>query len=385
MMIDSTLSSPNARAGHALLEPPEQFLAPAADRALRPRERAAPSRALDAVSTAHGADAAWDAFVRREPGSTFCHLSGWRHVMQDILGHENRSLVSMDGDGVIRGILPLVRVRSRLLGHYLISMPFLNDGGPLGAPDVTDALVREAVADAARSGADLLELRTRSTADHRLRISHRKIAVQMPLAATREENWTALHSKVRSQVKRAQREGFEVRFGLEQREAFYELFAKGMRRLGTPVLPASFFERIAATFPTLAEFCVIRLGDEPIAVGCGFQWRDRFEITWAAASREHSKLAPNMLLYWEFFERARARGARVFDFGRCTPGTGSHAFKRQWGGVDVPLPWAQWSASEIDSTPKQDKGMFKLASTAWSHLPLGVTNRIGPWLAAKLP
>src|SRR5690606_20680437 len=100
-------------------------------------------------------------FVRRHPGSTFCHLSGWRHVMEDVLGHENRSLVSMDGDGAIRGLLPLVRVRSRLLGHYLISMPLLNDGGPLGAPAIADSLVREAVADASRSGADLLELRTR--------------------------------------------------------------------------------------------------------------------------------------------------------------------------------------------------------------------------------
>jgi FemAB-related protein (PEP-CTERM system-associated) len=305
--------------------------------------------------------------------------------MQDVLGHENRSLVSMDGNGVIQGVLPLVRVRSRLLGHYLISMPFLNDGGPLGSPEIADNLAREAVADAARSGADLLELRTRSTDDLHLRISNRKITVQIPLAATREENWTALHSKVRSQVKRAQRENLEVSFGLDQRDAFYELYAKGMRRLGTPVLPASFFDRIATTFPTLVEFCVIRLGDEPVAVGCGFQWRDRFEITWASSSREHSKLAPNMLLYWEMFERARARGAREFDFGRCTPGTGSHAFKRQWGGVDVPLPWRQWSAGETDSTPKQDSGVFRLASGFWRHLPLGVTNRVGPWLAAKLP
>lgn len=374
-----------AEAVRTVPDAPEARPAAPAQAELRPRERAAPRRALDAVSPGRGADAAWDAFVRRAPGSTFCHLSGWRHVMDDVLGHENRSLVSMDGDGNIRGILPLVRVRSRILGHYLISMPFLNDGGPLGAPEVAESLVHEATADAAQSGAGLLELRTRSTGYHNLRISNRKITVHLALADTQEDNWAALPSKVRSQVKRAQREPFDVSFGLDQREAFYELFAKGMRRLGTPVLPASFFTRIATTFPTLVEFCVIRLGGEPVAVGCGFQWRDRFEITWAASSREHSKRAPNMLLYWEMFERARSRGARVFDFGRCTPGSGSHAFKRQWGGKDVALPWAQWSVGDVDSTPKQDKGLFKLASTCWSHLPLAVTNRVGPWLAAKLP
>jgi FemAB-related protein (PEP-CTERM system-associated) len=339
---------------------------------------------ISSASAMH-TDAEWDTFVQNNATSTYCHLSGWRHVMRDVLGHEDRSLVATNGDGAIHGILPLVRVRSRLLGHYLISMPFLNAGGPLGTAATTDRLVSEAVSDAVRSRVDLLELRTPDSVAHGLRRSDRKITVRRSLAATQDENWKSLHSKVRSQVKRAQREALTVRFGPEEREAFYDLYARGMRHLGTPVLPAALFERIAATFPDLVEFCVIRHGDEPVAVGCGFIWRDQFEITWAASARQHSKLAPNMLLYWEFFERARTRGAAVFDFGRCTPGGGSHAFKRQWGGTDVPLPWAQWSVRDVDSTPKQDKGIFRFASNCWRHLPLGVTNRVGPWLAARLP
>lgn len=338
-----------------------------------------------AMSTMDGADAAWDAFVRRSPGSTFCHLSGWRHIMRDVLGHENRSMVVTDGDGALRAVLPLVRVRSRLLGHYLISMPFLNAGGPLGEEEAVGTLVRAAAEDARRTGVDLLELRTRAPLGHGLRRSDRKITVQLSLSGTQEENWKALHSKVRSQVRRAQKEGLTTTFGPEQREPFYELFADNMRRLGTPVLPAALFERIAKTFPGIVEFGVVRLGGEPVAAGCGFHWRNQFEITWAASSKSHRRIAPNMLLYWEFFERARERGARTFDFGRCTPGSGTHAFKRQWGGRDVALPWSQWSESPVDSTPTQDRGMFKFASTCWSHLPLGVTNRVGPWLAAKLP
>lgn len=350
-----------------------------------PQHTPARPRELEAVSTMLGADAAWDAFVRRSPGSSFCHLSGWRHVMHDVLGHENRSMVAVDDDGALRGVLPLVRVRSRLLGHYLISMPFLNAGGPLGTDDAVATLVRSALDDAKRTGVDLLEMRTRAPVANGLTRSDRKITVHLQLAGTQEENWKALHSKVRSQVRRAQKEQLTTTFGPDQREAFYELFADNMRRLGTPVLPAALFERIATTFPKLVEFGVVRLGDEPVAAGCGFHWRNQFEITWAASSKAHRKIAPNMLLYWEFFERARARGARTFDFGRCTPGGGTHAFKLQWGGKDVPLPWGQWSERAVKSTPSQEKGMFKLASTCWSHLPLGVTNRVGPWLAAKLP
>lgn len=334
-------------------------------------------------------DAEWDAFVRADAASSFCHLSGWRRIFGDVMGHEDRSRCHYDADGTLRGVLPLVRVRSRLLGDYLVSMPFLNDGGPLGSPAAVRALLNRATQDAVDARVDLLELRGRAASapevPTELRRADRKITVMLPLAATQVENWRALHSKVRSQVKRAQKAELNVAFGLDQREAFYELFAKGMRRLGTPVLPKALFARIAESFADEVEFGVIRQGSEPVAVGCGFHWRDQFEITWAASSRAHSALAPNMLLYWEFFERARERGARRFDFGRCTAGSGSHAFKRQWGGADVPLPWLQWSAQVRPSLPQQDRGVFKLASACWSHLPLGVTNRVGPWLAAQLP
>ena len=32
---------------------------------------------------------------------------------------------------------------------------------------------------------------------------------------------------------------------------------------------------------------------------------------------------------------------RRFNFGRCSPGGGTHRFKQQWGGRDVPLHWYQ--------------------------------------------
>ncbi len=349
---------------------------------------ARPARGVHRVVTAPfapGGAAAWDAFVAASPGSTFCHLAGWQQVMHDVFGHEDRSLAAISDDGDIVGVLPLVRVRSRILGHYLISMPFLNAGGPLGHEDAMRSLVETAVAEGRHSNVDLLELRTRSELGQGLRTSNRRITVHLPLESSSDLAWKALPSKVRSQVRRAQKEGLTTTFGADQWRAFYALFADNMRRLGTPVLPARLFERLATTFPDQVEFGVVRLGDVPVAAGCGFKWQDQFEITWAASSRAHSRIAPNMLLYWEFMDRARHRGARTFDFGRCAPNSGTHAFKRQWGGHDVPLPWAQWTAREVTSTPRQDRGLFKVASTCWSHLPLSVTNRVGPWLAARLP
>jgi len=94
-------------------------------------------------------------------------------------------------------------------------------------------------------------------------------------------------------------------------------------------------------------------------------WRSEFEMTWASSLREHSRSAPNMLLYWSFMEQMIARGVRVFDFGRCTPGSGTHRFKRQWGGTDVALPWLQWSARNVAATPSPERPGYRLAAAVW--------------------
>ncbi|HEX2189851.1 MAG TPA: FemAB family XrtA/PEP-CTERM system-associated protein [Longimicrobiaceae bacterium] len=338
------------------------------------------------VREVEAGDAAWDRWVAGAEGSTFCHLAGWREVMGDVLGHRCSYLAAVEEDGSWSGVLPLVRVRSRLFGHYLLSMPFLNDGGPLGTPGARRALAGRAVDEARRLGVDLLELRVRQPLRGELAESQRKVTVLLPLPPTAEELWEkGFRAKLRSQVRRPQKEGLTTRFGAGEAAAFYEVFARNMRDLGTPVLPRAWFERIARVFPEQAVFGVVYSGDTPVAAGCGFLWGGEFEMTWASSLREFNSVSPNMLLYWSFMEHVIGRGARVFNFGRCTPGAGTHRFKLQWGGHDVPLPWAQWSASGVAATPSPDRPVFRLATAAWQRIPVPVANLVGPTLARRLP
>jgi FemAB-related protein (PEP-CTERM system-associated) len=331
----------------------------------------------------------WDSFASSRSDSTFCHLHGWSTVMEKALGHECPYLAAADGTGAVRAILPLVRVRSALFGHYLVSMPFLNYGGALGTTEATRFLHDEATALAARSGADLLELRTRVDVDApSLTTNTRKVTILLDLPDDAERFWKeGLGAKVRSQVRRPQKEGMVARFGVGERDPFYEVFARNMRDLGTPVLAKAFFEQIAAVLPDSVEFGAVYLGDTPVAAGCGFVWKDEFEMTWASSLREFNRRAPNMLLYWSFMERMIQRGLKVFNFGRCTPEGGTYRFKKQWGDTrDVPLPWQQWSRSGLSATPNPDGSpLFELATRVWSRLPLAVANRLGPRLSRALP
>lgn len=337
------------------------------------------------LSDGAGGPGAWDAFVARTAGSSFCHLAGWRDILSDVLGAECLYWVATGSDGAWEGILPVVRVRSRLFGHYLVSLPFLNYGGPLGSPAAQQRLAQEAVSEAMRSGADLLELRTREDGDLKLDVSSRKITVVLDLPATVDELWKDFTSKLRNQIRRPRKEGMVTRFGLNQREAFYEVFARTMRDLGTPVLPAALFERIAATFPSEVVFGAVYWGDRPVAAGCGFVWSGEFEMTWAGARRETRGIGSNMLLYCSFMEEMIARGVRAFNFGRCTPGGGTHVFKRQWGGHDVPLPWRQFARNGRAATPSPRDSAFSWGPRLWRRLPLPIANLLGPRLVRFLP
>jgi serine/alanine adding enzyme len=334
-----------------------------------------------------GPDEEWDSMVVGFEGSTFCHLGAWRGIMTEALGHEVHYRVARDGEGTTVGLLPMVQVRSRLFGSYLLSMPFLSYGGPLGTQEARSFLSRDAVEKAASLKVDLLELRARVPIPGELRTSHRKVTVLMGLPESRDVLWKGhLKAKVRSQIRRPLKEGMETRTGPDRMDAFYRVFSETMRDLGTPVLPRRFFEAIREGLPRQVLFCVVEWKGVPVAAGCGFLWNGEFEVTWAGALRRHSRMAPNMLLYWALMEEALARGAHTFNFGRCSPDSGTHRFKRQWGGEDHPLPWAQWSPGEVRATPNPDSGrLIRLATAVWKKLPLGLANRVGPILSRGLP
>jgi hypothetical protein len=157
-----------------------------------------------------------------------------------------------------------------------------------------------------------------------------------------------------------------------------------MRDLGTPVQSRALFEALADAFGDDLWVGAAWLGDVPVAGGVGFRWGTEFEMTWASSLHAHSKLSPNMGLYWAFMERACREGLSCFNFGRCSPGVGTHRFKRQWGSRDEQLWWYQHGAGAA-ATPSPDDGAYSWGPRLWKKLPLPLANLLGPPIVAGIP
>jgi FemAB-related protein (PEP-CTERM system-associated) len=330
---------------------------------------------------------AWDEFVTRHPDAQAPHLSGWKQVIEKSFGHSCHYLVARD-HGRVRGILPLTHLRSKLFGSFLISMPYLNYGGIVAEEQETrQALFEHACELGKQRQAAHLELRHVAALLDNIPTKQHKVNMLLDLPDKPETLWDGFKAKLRSQIRKPQKDGLTARLGREDElQNFYRVFAINMRDLGTPVYSIKFFENILATFPRQAHICTIYREREPLASGLVFGFREVLEIPWASALRAYNALAPNMLLYWSVLEFAMQQGYRRFDFGRSTPNEGTYKFKEQWGAKPVALHWQYWLANggalpEIN--PHNPR--YQLMIRAWQKLPVGLTRLLGPAIVKNIP
>ena len=345
---------------------------------------------VPAVTVRETPSADWDMFVAEAPSASLTHLSGWTELAREVFGHRVLFLEARDASGALAGVLPIVQQRHRLLGNFATSVAFFTYGGVLAAdPQVAEQLMSRAADAADALGCRYLEFRdTQPRADRWSRRSD-KVALQLGLPRSFDELAKRLGSKLRSQVKRAEREGLGRRIGsVELLDDFYAVFAENMRDLGTPVYPKRFFEAILRRFESHCRLIVIDWQGRPAAAGFLTFWRDRTEIPWASCRAEAKPIGVNMKLYWEVLAVAIERGCSVFDFGRSTVDSGTDRFKRQWGAQPAPLYWYRWERTPAGSEAAAGDGKgraMQWATAIWQRLPLRVANTLGPLISGALP
>ncbi len=203
----------------------------------------------------------------------------------------------------------------------------------------------------------------------------------LALAPTIDAQWKAFHAKLRNQIRKSELSGLSIRVGGETEvPAFYDVFARNMRDLGTPVYCRTWFMKLLEAFPDAWRVFTVRDQETVVAAAIAIAHRDTLEVPWAASRRDALSRCPNHRLYWELIQHAIKAGFTRFDFGRSTPGSGPYKFKEQWGAAEVPQFWEYWTATGTlpDVTPQNPR--YALAVRLWKQLPLSVANRLGPFI-----
>jgi serine/alanine adding enzyme len=330
----------------------------------------------------------WDGFVTSQANAALYHNYGWRALFGDVFGRDTHYLLARDAAGTVRGVLPLARLRSRLFGDFLVSLPYFNYGGVLADSAEAHAALEQACAELGQSlGVQHAELRHR--ADHLGSWPSRrdKVTMVLRLPATIDALRKQLGSKVRAQIKRPERDGAVATMGgVELLGEFQSVMTQNMRDLGTPGYPPKFFEAVLRICGDAARIALVRMNGRAVAAGLVLRHRRTLEIPWASSLREANRSGVNMLLYSTVVEHAVASGLEEFDFGRCTVDSGTYRFKRQWGAEPQQLYWHYWLAKSgalPQLNPQNPK--YALAVAVWKRLPVPVAAWIGGRIIGNLP
>jgi FemAB-related protein (PEP-CTERM system-associated) len=336
----------------------------------------------------HGEGKMWDAFVSHHPSATQYHQYAWRKVIEESFGHSGYYLVAETDAGECRGILPLVYMKSFMFGNFLVSVPFVNYGGLLCTTgDIEKYLLKEAETIRYSCRASHVELRHLGLNIADLPTRTHKVTMILPLAPDSESQWKGFNAKLRNQIRKAEKSGLVPVVGqIELLDGFYEVFARNMRDLGTPVYAKEFFRNVLRAFPDSSRIIGVKNEGRIIAAGIACWFRDVIEIPWASSVSDYKNLCPNNMLYWEAIKFAIGKGFEKFDFGRSTPHEGTYNFKKQWGAVPVQLYWQYLLESGQDLpelNPTNPK--YGMAIKVWQKLPLSLTKMLGPHIVRNIP
>ncbi len=327
----------------------------------------------------------WDDFVFACPAATFFHRSAWQDIIREVFRHRTYFLYAEDETG-IRGVLPLAHVNSRLFGNALVAMPFAVYGGIATCDDECSNLLENAAQQlAARLNVEHLEFRNTIQRHADWPTQDLYVTFRKEILPVVEDNMLAIPRKQRAMVRKGIKNGLLSTVD-RNTDRFFALYADNVHRHGTPAFPKRYFDTLLKVFGDDCEVLTI-IGPEGqlLSSVLSFYFRDEVLPYYAGDDESARHLAANDFKYWELMRRACERGLKVFDYGRSKRGTGSFAFKKNWGFEPQPLHY-EYCLYKRDSIPQNNpaNAKYRLFIEAWRRMPIGVANWLGPHIVRNL-
>lgn len=327
-----------------------------------------------------------EGFVAESCASLF-HRPAWLQAVAAGAGQRAAGLVS-ERMGIITGWLPITEVRSPLFGKALVSSGFGVGGGICAGNDTAvRALAEAAQVHATRGGFAGIELRGGPIPAGWDAWDDKHCGFERLLAASDEDELTAIPRKARAEVRKGLGLGHRVTVGRSAADlvAHYACYSESVRNLGTPVFPRALFRAMLAAFPDSSDILTVWQGDAPLSSVLSFYHDGAVMPYWGGGSHAARPARANELMYYELMLHARRQGMIRFDFGRSKAGSGPFAFKKNWGFTPEPLTYGAWTAPgapprNIDPTDASYSRKIDL----WKKLPLPIANTLGPWIARGL-
>lgn len=342
---------------------------------------------IQAAPSADEASLRWNKLVKESDHSKIYQLRQWGRLLTEVHGHKLVYLQEEDG------VFPLAEVSSPIFGKRLISTPFADYGGPCArSHQAAERLIVECQKAAQELDVDFVEIRCPDSRYFEIFDRHgfvRKddyFTFVMSLDSTVDELYKAIGDKNRNMIRKAERGGVEIieAQGKTDLSAFFQVYQKTMKKLGSPPQPYRFFERLWELFyPSNLLMPLARHNGRCVAGGIFFLHNNLIHHAYGCSQKEYLQLAPNNLIQWYVIKWGSEHGFRSLDFGRTRADEGTELFKKRWGGERVRMPYFYKFYRKQLSQRQEIK--YRALSKAWAWcVPEWAANRVGPWVVRQI-
>lgn len=293
--------------------------------------------------------ARWDEMVTAHPLGRIYHLSSWSRALQSSFSHYESKLLGIrgsDGKQIIGGI-PLVVVRSWLLGNRIVSVPFASYCDPLVQSASEFSLLWPYLLEVCESAhCKRIELKSahpppgtegQGFAVNRF-FRHHFLELNQPLKQLQKR---FSQTAVRHMLVKAQRAKIQIKTAAREEDLniFYQLLIQTRKRLKLPQIPRRFFANLLKFLgPRRCQIRTAFFEGHPAAAMLTLRFKGTLSIEYAADNPKFRKMGANQLLYWNVIEESYSEGLSRVSFGRASPNNeGLLAYKRRWGTTEEDL------------------------------------------------
>jgi hypothetical protein len=322
----------------------------------------------------------WDAQLEGLPGASFFHGSAWAKVLAQSYGY--RPVYFAERQGCLAAVISMMEVDSFLTGRRAVSLPFTDYCEPLVPHIEVSKVLFEAMVQEGkkrqwkyielRGGADFLGDGPASAWFYRHTLD---------LTPGDAKLFKGLRDSTRRNIKKADKEGVEVRFEStpEAVREFYRLNCLTRREHGLPPQPWQFFEHLHAEILGRGMGAVALAFFRGSAIAANVYLHANGEVIYkyGASDKAHQNLRANNVVMWEAIKFYAGKGFKSLCFGRSEPeNEGLRQFKTGWGTDEKVINYYRYdlAANAFVSGPKT---VSATANRVFSRMPIPALKAVG--------
>lgn len=331
----------------------------------------------------------WDKLALSK-GTVF-HTIAFRQILIDSFGYKCGYHAIVDKQNRICAIIPLAIGRNLGMKKVGVSLPFVNYTDICADSEeafrfAVDSIV--SLKERLRLGYVELRLKDQSLDRPDWSLNLHNHTFVLPLSDNEDEVLALSNGSNRNHVRKVYKnDWFQVSFDTGHLEAFYKVYVRRMKQLGSPAPDIRFFRRFFEYLPENSTLLTV-LDKETGAVAGGMlllasPGNSTLYYPYGANLSEYNNKYLNNFMYWEAVRFGIRNGLKALDLGRSQTGSGTYKYKEQWGARPEQLRYLIYDGGANAGGPPDKQSLSKFVEL-WKAMPAFITDPAGKALIKYL-